>query len=268
METRAPDSKLTNFGFESLLKPGYVPNAQAVLVPKPAANPIYALVNCGLSNTRYAIRWQNRFLTVVTGDVVSWTDQKEEPNSCFAMIPGWCKTANGDEYVMLRSATNGHFVRADDATGKLVCKDSPTQNTALKYCWKLRGPVLASEVTPPGQCGCQFDPNAKAVVCKPCTVATSAAPATPAPLPGPWPELIGWDVQQAKQFLEKKYPHVAIFAFACPAKTECPISVANPPGQPYVILRYSAETGRILFTPSVAMPGGGFIRQQPITIRI
>lgn len=251
METREPDSKLTSFGFEYYLRPGFVPDLEPKLVPKPAGNPIYALVNCGVNNTRYAIRWQNKFLSVVTGDVLSWTDLKQEPNSCFVLVPGWCKAENGEDYVMLRSALNGHFLRAEEATGKLVCKDSPTQNTALYYCWKLRGPALASEQAT-GNCGCQFDPNVRAVVCKPCTVASSAAPATPAPLPGPWPELVNWEVRQAQAFLASKYPGISVYAMACPVnQPNCPLSIALPPNVPVVILRYNPENSRVIYAPKV-----------------
>ena len=265
METRAPDSKLTSFGFESLLYPGYVPDLNAKLIPKPAANPVYALVNCGVANTRYAIRWRNKFLTVVTGDIVQWSDLKQEPNSCFQLVPGWCKTDKGDEYVMLRSQVNGNFLRADTDTS-LVCKDAPTGNTALNYCWKLRGPVLPSEIDV-GQCGCQYDANVRAVVCKPCTSATSAAPATPAPLPGPWPELIGWDVRQAQAFLSRQYPGIAVYALACPTASSCPVNIAPTHPGPWVILRYNTQTNRIIFPPAAermtAPP-----QQQPIALRV
>jgi len=264
METRAPESKLLNFAFESLLRPGYVPTLDAKLAPMPSANPVYALVDCGVSGSRYAVRWQNKYLTVVTGDVLVWNDVKQEPNSCFVVVPGWCKTTGGDEYVMLRSAVNGFFLRADEGTGKLLCKDAPTTNTALHYCWKLRAPQLASDQSS-ANCGCVYDATVRGVVCRPCSVASAAAPAsaTPAPMPGPWPEMIGWDWRQAQAFLQQKYPGLAVYAVACAVdNTWCPSNITPTTSQAYVVLRYNPQTNRIIYAPAVEVPQAAAQHQQ------
>ena len=256
VETREPDSKLMEFAFESLQRPGYVPNLDLSLVRKPAANPVYALVGCGVSNTRYAIRWQRKYLTVVTGDLLQWTDTKQEPNSCWALTPGYCGSGTGEaEHVMLRSAVNGSFLRVEDAVNKLVCKDAPTQKNALAYCWKLRAPQLVSAAKK--DCGCRFDYDVGSVVCKPCGVATSAAPVTPAPLPGPWPELVGWDVDQAAAFLAPKAPAAAILKLACPATNPwCPATLTrqspSKAQQQVIVLRYN-EARRVIFAPRIEL---------------
>jgi hypothetical protein len=243
IETREPETKLTAFAFESLTAPGFVPNLDLRLVRKPAANPVYSLVSCGVANTRYAIRWQGRYLSVVTGKVLKWSDLKEEPNSCFVMVPGYCGSP-GQQYAMLRSALNGNFLRADE-TGTLICDDAPTANTALKFCWKVRG---APAVNTDAQCGCAYDYNVQSVVCKPCGVATSAAPATRAPLPGPWPELVGWDVNQAEAYLKQRHPSLTILRIPCQdGQQNCPILGA--PAGLVVALRYHPQTGRLIFAP-------------------
>lgn len=259
IEIREPETKLTAFAFESLTMPGFVPNLDLKLVRKPAANPVYSLVSCGVANTRYAIRWQGRYLSVVTGKVLKWSDLKEEPNSCFVLVPGYCGSP-GQEYAMLRSALNGNFLRADE-TGTLICDDAPTANTATKFCWKLRGtPGVNTEA----QCGCQYDYNVQGVVCKPCGITNTAAPATQAPLPGPWPELVGWDVQQAATYITQKHPALTILRIPCQDGQQCPI-IGSPPGL-VVALRYHPQTGRILFTPEterlVATPA------PPIVLRV
>lgn len=245
IETRDPDQKLLSFAFEPLLRSGHVPALDARLVPKPSGNPVYALVSCGLSNTRYAIRWQQRFLTVVNDDTVEWTDLKQEPHSCFVLVPGHCQVP-GDSYVMLRSAQNGKFLRFHESSLKLMCSDAPTANTAQKFCWKL-----AAASAPQNACGCQYDYNVRAVVCTPCGVTNSAAPATPAPLPGPWPELVGWDVDQAAAFITRQFPRITVLRLSCASSQSCAVAGVPPGVDMFVALRYDPLTNRVLFTPAV-----------------
>ncbi len=249
IETRPPDEKRLSFAFEPLLRSGYVPSLNAALVRKPAGNPVYALVACGLSNTRYAIRWQNRYLTVVNDETVEWTDLKQEPHSCFVLVPGHCQVP-GDAYVMLRSAQNGKFLRFHETTLKLMCSDAPTANTAQKFCWKL-----AAAAPPQNACGCQYDYNVRSVVCKPCSVTNSAAPATPAPLPGPWPELVGWDVDQAALYLTRQVQGLTVLRLACASSQSCDVAGVPPGVDLFVALRYDPLTNRVLFTPAVERAG-------------
>jgi hypothetical protein len=249
IETRDPDAKLLSFAFEPLLRSGHVPALDARLVPKPAGNPVYALVSCGLSNTRYAIRWQQRFLTVVNDDTVEWTDLKQEPHSCFVLVPGHCQVP-GDSYVMLRSAQNGKFLRFHESTLKLMCSDAPTTNTAQKFCWKL-----AAASAPQNACGCQYDYNVRSVVCTPCGVTASAAPATRAPLPGPWPELVGWDVDQAAAFVTRQVRGVTVLRLSCASSQACDVTGVPPGVDLFVALRYDPLTNRVLFTPAVERAG-------------
>lgn len=249
IETRNPDQKLLSFAFEPLLRSGFVPALDARLVRKPAGNPVYALVSCGLSNTRYAVRWQQRYLTVVNDTTVEWTDLKQEPHSCFVLVPGHCQVP-GDSYVMLRSAQNGKFLRFDESTLKLMCSDAPTTNTAQKFCWKL-----AANAAPQNACGCQYDYNVRSVVCKPCGVTNSAAPATPAPLPGPWPELVGWDVDQAAAFLATQVQGLTVLRLACASSQACQVAGVPPGVDLFVALRYDPLTNRVLFTPAIERAG-------------
>ena len=249
IETRAPDEKRLSFAFEPLLRSGYVPSLDARLVPKPAGNPVYALVACGPSNTRYAIRWQQRYLTVVNDDTVEWTDLRQEPHSCFVLVPGHCQVP-GDAYVMLRSAQNGKFLRFHQTTLKLMCSDAPTTNTAQTFCWKL-----AAAAPPQNACGCQYDYNVRSVVCKPCSVTTSAAPATPAPLPGPWPELVGWDVDQAAAYLTRQVQGLTVLRLACASSQACDVTGVPPGVDLFVALRYDPLTNRVLFTPALERAG-------------
>ena len=241
----------------------YVPDINLKLVPKPAANPVYSLVSCGLNNSRYAIRWNNKYLTLVdpsTGQL-QWTDTKSEPNSCFVTQSGYCGSS---DYIMLYSAVNTKFLRANDS-GTLLCADQPTQNTAQQFCWKLRA---APSVNTSAACGCQYNYSVKAVVCTPCGVTTSAAPVLTVSIPGPWPELVGWDVNAANVFLAGKYPTAAIIRIPCPAASSgnCPLTVSPPPNQPLILLRYQPETGRVLFVPSMEPPRQQ--TQQPLVVRV
>lgn len=170
INTLEPDAQLASFAFESLIKPGYVPDGSAKIVPKPAGNPPYKLVQCGSNG--YAIRWKGLYLTVSDPYQLSWSTDKEEPRSCFTIVPGYCGGADAKtKYVMLRSKYNKHFVRPDLQTGLLMCKDTPTARTANSYCWRLE-PAIAGVQS----CGCTYSYDLQRVVCTPCSVTTTSAP--------------------------------------------------------------------------------------------
>lgn len=168
--TDPPEARLANFAFEPKTKPGYVPNKKGRLAPKPAGNPAYKLVGCRLSGA-YAIRWHGRYLTLVSPTKMLWTLEKEEPNSCFKIVPGYCG-GDGKSFVMLRSVTNKHFVRFENTTGALVCKDSPTSRTSAGYCWKLQPDSIGTRQP----CGSQYSFDLGRVIDVPCDVVATPAP--------------------------------------------------------------------------------------------
>lgn len=145
--TDPPEARLAMFAFEPRLRPGFVPNQDGRLERKPAGNAPYKLVACDNANG-YAIRWMGRYLTVISPNSLQWTEQKEEPGSCFKLVPGYCGA--GNNYVMIRSVANKLFVRNDEPSGILVCKDVPTARTANAFCWKLN-PDSTGQKQPCGQ---------------------------------------------------------------------------------------------------------------------
>ena len=159
--TDPPEAKLATFAFESKSRPNYVPNKQGRIAIKPAGNPVYKLVGCD-SMGAYAIRWNGRYLTVDSPNLVKWTEEKQEPGSCFKLIPGYCDSTN---YVMLRSMANKLCVRADDTYGQLVCKDIPTARTADAYCWRLNPTTTTKQ-----PCGPQYSYDLGRIVDIPCNV--------------------------------------------------------------------------------------------------
>lgn len=160
--TDAPEAKLATFAFEPKTKPLFVPNKQAQVARKPAGNPPYKLVGCN-STGAYAIRWNGRYLTVLSANSVKWTEEKQEPGSCFKLVPGYC--GGGSNFVMLRSVANKLFLRPDGASGQLVCKDTPTARTADTFCWKLN-----PETTVKQPCGPQYSYDLGRVIDVPCDV--------------------------------------------------------------------------------------------------
>lgn len=173
INTREPDSQLASFAFEPVDKPLFVPNKDAVLERKPAGNAPYKLVQCGdgtSAGASYAIRWNQRYLTVYGPNKLEWNEQKKEPDSCFKIVPGNC---NGDAFVMLRAMYNNMFVRYDNATLALVARDIPTARTALQYCWKLKPDETLKQ-----PCGCQYSYDLGRVVCTPCDVKKMPDPAS------------------------------------------------------------------------------------------
>lgn len=158
------DVTLTEFAFENMVLPLYVPDATTRMVRKPAGNPPFKLVNCNVANA-YAIRWNGRFLNMHNPNKFQWTTDKREPDGCFTIVPGYCG-GNGRDYVMLRSTMNRHFLRIDEASGMLVCKDTPTARTAEKYCWKLRNEDGEKKIP----CGPQYSEELKRMIDIPCTI--------------------------------------------------------------------------------------------------
>ena len=164
------DIALTEFTFENLTMPSYVPDARTRMVRKPAGNPPYKLVNCNVANA-YAIRWNGRFLNMYSPNKFEWKTNKEEPDGCFTIVPGYCG-GNGKDYVMLRSTMNRHFLRIDEGSGMLICKDTPTARTAEKYCWKLRDTDASTKMP----CGPQYSEDLKRVIDIPCTILQEPLP--------------------------------------------------------------------------------------------
>lgn len=160
--TDPPEAKLATFAFEPKTRPSYVPNQKGVIAIKPAGNPPYKLVGCN-SMGAYAIRWNGRYLTVSSPNSVVWTDEKQEPASCFKLVPGYC--GSGSNYIMLRSMANKHFLRAEDTYGQLICKDTPTARTANSYCWKLNPETATRQ-----PCGPQYSYDLGRIVDVPCNV--------------------------------------------------------------------------------------------------
>ncbi|MGA1564029.1 MAG: hypothetical protein ACO35C_05360 [Pontimonas sp.] len=152
--------KLLEFTFEHKLLPGRVPDASTKMVVKPAGFAPFKFVSC--QSTGYAIRWMGRYLSLKSSSELAWTTEKQEPNSCFRVVSGYC---DGTKYIMLRSLFNNHFLRVDGDTNKLVCVDSPTRNNADQYCWKL-----ASDDPVGMPCGPQFLPDYGRVVNIPCEI--------------------------------------------------------------------------------------------------
>jgi hypothetical protein len=163
------DVRLATFAFENYTKKYHVPNMEGRIVRKPPGNAPYRLVPCGIEGT-YAVRWQGKFLTIdMSTMLVTWMNEKQEPHSCWRVIPGLC---GGEEFVMLRSSSNNMVLRPDGANGQLVVKDVPTARTAKDYCWKLSSAGPGAEA-----CGCRYDYEKSQVVCTPCDPAPK--PETP-----------------------------------------------------------------------------------------
>lgn len=248
--TDEPDEKLAAFAFESLVRPGQVPSKAGTLIPKPAGNPPYKLVQCGKG---YAIRWMGRYLSVDSPNKLVWTESKQEPHSCFRIIPGYC---DDQKYVMLRSIANSLFVRPDDS-GALVCKDTPTARNAKQYCWKLNPDVAGVQ-----PCGCTYSQDLQRVVCTPCgpPVNTRPAPGSSCSTVTPghhaqcclsktrgddaycqtvtWPETVGRNLQEAMLYLRTKRPDLVL----TPCPSPCAVSGYPTPAPNVVVIPYDPRT--------------------------
>ena len=252
-----PDSKLASFAFESLIKPGQVPDVEGRLVQKPAGNPPYKLVQC---DDGYAIRWQGRYLTVEDPNKVAWLESKQEPNSCFKIMPGYC---GQKQYIMLRSKANALFLRPDGPSNALVCKDTPTARTAQTYCWKLQPDIQGIQ-----PCGCQYSYDLQRVVCTPCNVKTEALPGASCSTVSPgyvatcclqagrhktdahcksvvWPEVVGRSVKEAMLVLRTKRPEMVLR----PCPEPCTVKAYPVPSRNTIIIPYDART-QIVTSPA------------------
>lgn len=251
--TTEPDSKLAAFAFEPLEKPGYVPGKDGTLIKKPAGNPPYKLVQCGKSG--YAIRWMGKYFTVYSSSKMEWNENKQEPHSCFVTVPGYC--GGGGDYVMLRSVANKMFVRAE-ASGALVCKDTPTARNAKQFCWKL-----APDVQGVQPCGCQYSYELQRVVCTPCDIKKmpDAGKSCETVTPGyradccvskgqaslndtfcksaAWPEVVGRNVKEVMLYLRTKRPDLTLR----PCPSPCTVSAYPTPTPNVIVIPYDARTG-------------------------
>jgi len=168
MPTIAPDPyadyALLSFAFEHrLLGPGIAPDATTKMTRVVAAEDSYKLVRCSLANG-FAVRWMNRFLTIDTDGSLSWSERKQEPQSCWNIQPGYCGS-DGAEFVMFQSIFNNRFLRVDGYTNKLVCVDTPSTENASQFCWKLQ-----RSDPPARRCGTYYDPEYGRIISVPCEI--------------------------------------------------------------------------------------------------
>ena len=248
-QEKIPAEKLTELSMDYLLLPGHVPNTNVPikLVPRPSGHPVYAAVSCDTpDDNTIAIRHAGKYLTVVTPSICRFESRKIGA-SCFTMVPGFC--GQGNDFVMFRHSVSGKFLRAsmegeDEELYTLVCKDSPTTENYRLFCWK---------VPPPGRqnmysgklCGCKVDASG-VETCYPCDEDRAAPPTTV----GPFPELVGFTVDNAKAVLRAKHPGLLTVDVACPkGQTACRPVVYKD--RQTVTLFYDPETGRINRVPSV-----------------
>lgn len=157
------DVMLSEFSFQNMTLPNYVPDASTRMVQLPSGNPPYKLINCDIANA-YAIRWNGRFLNMLNSNKLEWTTNKREPDGCWTIVPGYCG-GDGRQFIMLRSTMNKLFLRIDEMTGMLVCKDGPTSRTAAKYCWKFKDDTPTKV-----PCGTQYSEELKQMIDIPCTI--------------------------------------------------------------------------------------------------
>ena len=255
-----PEAKLATFAFESKTRPKYVPNQQGRIAIIPSGNPPYKLVGCD-SVGAYAIRWNGRYLTVDSPNLVKWTEEKLEPGSCFKIVPGYC---GGGEYIMLRSVANKLVLRADDTYGQLVCKDTPTARTADSYCWKLNPTTTSKQ-----PCGPQYSYDLGRIVDIPCNVkempdgnascstVTAGYQAKCCTAKGQgaahdtfceatiFPKVVGKSLQEAILYIRTRRPDLSLKPCPEPCTTEAiPIQSPN-----LVIIPYDARSNVVTSVP-------------------
>ena len=259
-ETDPPEARLAVFAFESKTRPGFVPDKKGRIAQKPAGNPPYKLVGCQYSGA-YAIRWNSRYLTVISPNSVKWTEDKQEPGSCFKIVPGHC---NAKEYVMLRSMSNKLFLRADASSGLLVCKDIPTARTADSYCWKLN-----PEMSKKQPCGPQYSYDLGRIVDVPCNVTTTPKPGESCSSVTPgyrakcclsrgpegqhdaycestiFPKVVGRSLQEAMLYLRTRRPDLALKPCPEPCTVEA-VPIQNPN---LVVIPYDARSNLVTSIP-------------------
>lgn len=251
--TDPPEIKLATFAFEPKERPGMVPDASGKLMKKPAANPPYKLFACNLTSA-YAVRWNGMYLSLDSPNKMIWTEDKKEPDSCFKIVPGYCGNA---AYIMLRSVMNRMFVRYDETSGALVCKDTPTSRTASKFCWKL-----VPDTTTKQPCGPQYSYDLGRVIDIPCNLKTTpdAGKSCDTVTPGyqaqcciakgpnarsdsfcsgsAWPEVVGRSVQEAVLYLRTRRPEFTLR----PCPEPCQLQAYPVPDQRTVVIPYDART--------------------------
>lgn len=251
--TLAPDSVVTPFAFELYGRDKVVPTVDGRVARKVAGNPPYNLVQCNLTGG-YAVRWNSTFLTLESSQVLKWTETKQEPHSCWKIVPGYC---GDNKYVMLRSLANNMFLTIDLASDTLVCKDIPTGRTAKQYCWKLE-----PDVAKPARCGCEYDYSKGKVVCIPCDVKKlpdgnqSCDTVTPGykaeccltdgrhnsdPFcrTAAWPEVVGRSLKEAMLYLRTRRPDLVL----SPCPNECTTKAFPEPKQNVVVIPYDPRSG-------------------------
>ena len=252
--TDPPETTLASFAFEPMLRPGFVPSKKAILVKKPVGNQLYKLINCSTVNA-YAIRWQQRYLVVENG-VVKWSEERQEPGGCWKLVSGQC---GGDKHVMLRNMNSRQFLRAEETSGKLVCRDGPTARTAKFFCWKVNVDNTGKQ-----PCGTQYSYDLGRVINVPCNVVEVPKPGASCSSVTPgyqakccatkkngaadaycnstyFPQVVGRSLQEGMLFLRTRFPQLIIKP--CPEGT-CPASipVQNPN---MIIIPFDARTNLI-----------------------
>jgi hypothetical protein len=259
------ETVLLEFAFEPLSMPGYVPDSSKPnpkLVQKPAGNPPYKLVSCNLNNG-YAVRWNGQYLTSSEFGV-QWTESREEPLSCFEIVPGYC---GGSKYIFLRNFGDRNFLRYDSTNGKLICQDGPTGRSASEYCWKLE-----SDDAKPQPCGPQYSYDAGKVIDIPCNIQempTTDGKSCNTVTPGYqsaccikkgadaqsdpgckdllWTNVVGRPLQEAMLLIRTQRPDLALQ----PCPEPCTVSAFPTPQIHTVVLPYDARSGIITSPPHV-----------------
>jgi hypothetical protein len=228
------EQKLMEIAMEYLLLPDHTPDETAKLSPIKPGNKVYALVNCGTDGV--AIRYDKKYLTVVTPSLVRWERQKL---SCFRVTSSFCGSEN---YVMLRHVDTGNFLRAamtedDEPLYSLVCKDAPTTVNFRLFCWKLSG-VERKNVYADSDCGCKFDPVSGTEVCKNCDTK-----------PGQFPEVVGFEVNKARDWILSQDPSLQVIPVSCPQQSSVCPPVQMQPG--VVVLYFDPVNNRVNRIPYV-----------------
>jgi hypothetical protein len=259
--TEAPEAKLANFAFESYRLKNYVPDQTGKLVRKPAGNPPYKLMGCESSGS-YAIRWAGRYLAVLSATKVRWVEEKQEPQTCFKLIPGFC--GQGNNYVMLRSMANRMVLRADGPTNALVCKDIPTGRTAANYCWKLMPDYAGKQ-----PCGQIYSYDLGRIIDVPCNVVTAPASGGSCGtvtagyraacclkrIKGSghdafctstiFPQVVGQSLPQALLYIRTRRPDLSLK----PCPTPCTLKAIPVQNPNLVVIPYDARSNTVTSTP-------------------
>ena len=157
------DMPLTNFAFENLVVgSGVTPDATMTMSRTTAAETNYKLVRCSLVNA-YSIVWSGRYATVTPTGELEWSLDKEEPQSCFIVKPGYCGDTGA--FIMLQSVFNKHFLRVN-GQNKVVAVDGPTPRSTSSFCWLMRS-APSYDRQP---CGTVYRPEYGRVVNIPCDI--------------------------------------------------------------------------------------------------